>query len=86
MATNNNEHEKEVFQITVNGVGMIWEHKKISYEQIIKLAFPNGPTGGDVRYSVTWTMPDGEEGSLNQGDHVDVVQNMTFDVRNTDKS
>ncbi len=52
----------------------------------MRLAFPHGPTGGDIRYSVTWTKPDGEEGSLRPGQSVKVVNKMLFNVRNTDKS
>ena len=37
-------------------------HPQISYEQLVKLAFPEGPFEGQVRYSITWTKPDGSEG------------------------
>jgi hypothetical protein len=80
-------HPHEVtFHIAVNGQAKVWHHRKITYEQAVKLAFPDGPTGGDVRYSVSWTKPDGQEGSLRPGHSVDVVEEMIFDVRNTDKS
>ena len=79
------EHEV-TFHIFVNGVAEDWRHKEINYEQVVKLAFPNGPFGGNIRYSVTWTKPDGQEGSLRPGKSVDVVDEMIFDVRNTDKS
>jgi hypothetical protein len=74
------------YHIAVNGVAEVWHRHKITYEEVVKLAFPNGPFGGDIRYSVTWTKPDGQEGPLRQGQSVDVVEDMTFDVRNTDKS
>ncbi len=74
------------FNIAVNGEAEVWHERKISYEQVVKLAFPHGPTGGDVRYSVSWTKPDGREGSLRPGHSVEVVEGMKFDVRNTDKS
>ena len=74
------------FHIAVNGEAEVWHHRKITYENVVKLAFPNGPTGGDVRYSVSWTKPDGQEGSLRPGHSIDVVEGMIFDVRNTDKS
>lgn len=72
--------------IFVNGTPEAWPHRKISYEQAVKLAFPHGATGGDIRYSVSWTKPDGQEGSLRPGHSVVVVEEMIFDVRNTDKS
>jgi hypothetical protein len=79
--------EKELtFHIAVNGVAEEWHKKKITYEEVVKLAFPHGPTGPNVRYSVTWTMPHGEEGSMRPGDFVTVEDKMLFNVRNTDKS
>lgn len=86
MADDKNKGHKDEFTIHVNGTPEVWEHKKITFEQIVKLAFPNGPFGGDVRYNVSWTLPDGQEGSLRQGESVDVINEMSFDVRNTDKS
>lgn len=75
------------FHIFVNGEPKVWHQPKINYEQAVKLAFPDGPTGGNVRYSVSWTKPDGTEGSLRPGQPpVDVAEQMIFDVRNTDKS
>jgi len=74
------------FHIAVNGVAEVWHHSKITYEEVVKLAFPSGPTGGDIRYSVSWTKPDGQEGSLRPGHSINVVEGMIFDVRNTDKS
>ena len=80
------EENKKVFHILINGTAEQWQHPQINYEQLVNLAFPNGPHGGDVRYTVTWTKPNGEEGSLRKGQHIDVVEGMKFDVRNTDKS
>ena len=80
-------HPGEVtFHIAVNGTAETWHHRKINYEQVVKLAFPNGSTGNEVRYSVSWTKPDGQEGSLRPGQSVEVVEGMIFDVRNTYKS
>ena len=81
------QHPHEAtFDIAVNGVAEIWHHRRMTYEDAVKLAFPNGPTGGDIRYSVSWTKPDGQEGALRPGQSVEVVEGMSFDVRNTDKS
>ncbi len=79
------EHDKTV-TIVVNGEAKEWRKRKIEYDEVIKLAFPEGPTGGNIRYNVSWTKLDGQEGSLRPGHSVDVVEGMTFDVRNTDKS
>ncbi|HVV15041.1 MAG TPA: multiubiquitin domain-containing protein [Candidatus Paceibacterota bacterium] len=85
MADDNKGHGHTI-SIVVNGIQEKWGEHDISYEQVIKLAFPTGPFGGDVRYSVSWTKPGGHEGSLRRGQSVDVVDHMNFDVRNTDKS
>lgn len=79
-------YSQKATTIFVNGTAEAWPHRKISYEQAVKLAFPHGPTGGNIRYSVSWTKPDGQEGSLRHGQSVAVVEEMMFDVRNTDKS
>ena len=79
-------YSQKTVTIFVNGTQESWPHRKISYDQAVKLAFPQGPFGGDIRYSVSWTKPDGQEGSLRPGHTVVVVEQMIFDVRNTDKS
>lgn len=79
-------HHEATFHIAVNGTEEVWHKKEISYDEVVKLAFPNGPHGGDIRYNVTWNKPDGEEGSLRPGHSVKVVNEMSFRVRNTDKS
>jgi hypothetical protein len=83
-----NDKGKEVtFHIAVNGVAEEWHKETMTYEEAVRLAFPQGPQGGDIRYSVTWTKPDGEEGALRPGQPaVKVVNKMLFNVRNTDKS
>ena len=78
--------KKLTFHIAMNGVAEEWHKEKMTYEEAVHLAFPHGPHGGDIRYSVTWTKPDGEEGSLRPGQSVKVVNKMLFNVRNTDKS
>jgi hypothetical protein len=72
--------------IYVNTEPVIWDCPQISYDELVKLAFPAGPFDGPVRYSITWTKPDGSEGAVLKGDKVKVVDGMKFDVRNTDKS
>lgn len=81
------DHGKDDFHIVVNGVAEDWPHKNMNYQQAVKLAFPDGPHGGDIRYNISWTKPDGQEGSLRPSSKpVDVMNGMIFDVRNTDKS
>jgi len=78
--------EQSGLTIYVNTKPIAWDRPQISYDELIKLAFPEGPFDGNVRYSITWTKPDGSEGALLAGGKVKVVNGMQFDVRNTDKS
>jgi hypothetical protein len=80
------KHGEVTFHIAVNGVAEDWHKKKITYAEVVHLAFPHGPVGPNIRYSITWTMPHGEEGSMRPGDFVTVENGMLFHVRNTDKS
>jgi Multiubiquitin len=73
-------------EIFVNTDPFRWERPKITYEEVVRLAYSDGPHGGNVRYNVMWTRPDGQEGALRPDQSVGVVNEMTFDVRNTDKS
>jgi hypothetical protein len=72
--------------IYVNTIPFKWDRPEIDYEEVVNLAFPDGPHGPEVKYNVMWTKPDGQEGALRRGQRVTVVAEMTFDVRNTDKS
>ncbi len=72
--------------IYVNTDPVVWNCPQIGYDELVKLAFPNGPFDGNVRYSITWTKPGGSEGAVLKGGKVKVVDGMKFDVRNTDKS
>lgn len=72
--------------IYVNTEPVVWERPQIGYDELVKLAFPDGPLEGNVRYSITWTMTDGSEGAVLKGGKVKVAEGMKFDVRNTDKS
>lgn len=72
--------------IFVNTEKVLWNRPQISYDELVKLAFPDGPFNGNVRYTITWTKPDGSEGAVLKGGKVKVVDGMKFDVRNTDKS
>ena len=72
--------------IFVNTEAVVWNRPQINYDELVKLAFPNGPFNGNVRYTITWTKPDGSEGAVLKGGKVTVVDGMKFDVRNTDKS
>lgn len=61
---------------------------KISFEQLVVLAFPTPPTGAQVAFTVSYRKgpPPRPEGSLVPGQSIHVIEGMTFHVTATDKS
>lgn len=78
----------KVYLIIVNGQQKTVTTKAVSYEQIVKLAFPAPITGPNIIYTVGYE--DGPHqnpsGSLMTGGTVKVKDGMIFDVTPTDKS
>ncbi len=80
-------NEKE-FTIIVNTREKEWAEKKISYEQVVTLAFGSYSTDPNVVYTVTYTKGEEpkHEGSLVKGQSVPVKNGMVFNVTQTNKS
>jgi len=78
----------KTYTIYVNGQEKTVATKTVTYEQIVKLAFPNPIIGQNIIYTVGYE--DGPHknpsGSLMPGGKVYVKDGMIFDVTPTDKS
>ena len=74
--------------IIVNGRPKEWNERKISYEQIVKLAFPNAVENDTTVYTVIYTNgpKQNEEDSMVKGDVVFVKNQMVFNVTPTNRS
>jgi hypothetical protein len=78
--------EKKEFKIIVNTREKTWDKAKISYEEVVVLAF------GSVEEGVTYTIDyskgpkQNPEGSLTKGESVEVKDEMIFNVTKTNKS
>jgi Multiubiquitin len=76
------------YTIIVNGQQKVVTTKKVTFDQIVKLAFPNPPAGANILYTVSYE--DGPrknpQGSLKEGQSVFVKNGMIFNVTATDKS
>ena len=74
--------------IIVNGRPKTWSERKISYEQVVKLAFPNYIENEAIVYTVTYTNGPkrNEESSMVKGDVVFVKNQMIFNVTPTNRS
>lgn len=78
-------HHKEI-DIVINGEATTVTEKEMTFDEIVRLAFPNGPFGSSIRYTVTYTDKHGHDGSLVEGQSVHVKEGMVFNVGNTDRS
>lgn len=75
----------ETVTIIVNTKSMSWSEKKISFEQVVELAFPGqpyDPQGTTVEYS----RGHGPDHSLRPGQSVEVKDGMVFDVEPANRS
>lgn len=79
-----NEHPQKAYTILVNGTQEVWTDHRISYEQVVQLAFPGSPT--DVLYSVSYTSVHGKDRMLAPGQDTEVKEGMSFNVVKTNRS
>jgi len=91
---NSEEHKNEApgqnkeFTIIVNGREKIFTDKKISFIQVVELAFDTTEIDGNICYTVTYSKGEDKKpkGTMVKGDMVPVKSGMIFNVTATDKS
>jgi hypothetical protein len=86
----NNEHfysEKEV-QIVVNAKPRMVAKRRMRFEEVVELAFPNAPKNPNTTYTVAYRHGPhaNPEGTLTPGNYVKIRKGMVFSVTATDKS
>lgn len=60
---------------------------RIAFEEVVALAYPSTPPGGNIAYSVMYQRGHGNAaGTLVPGQSVKVKEGMRFDVTATDRS
>jgi hypothetical protein len=88
MNPNEEKHEQKSVTIIVNGRPKEWSEKKISFTQVVVLAFGTYENNDQIIYTMTYKANDhsnhGETMVL--GDEVNVHPGMVFNVSRTDKS
>lgn len=74
--------------IIVNGREKTVERGRLTFDQIVALAFDNPPTGEFICFTITFRRGhrDRPEGTLAEGESVNVREGMIFNVTATDKS
>ncbi len=82
------KHDEHSVEIIVNGRQKIWTERKISYEQVVKLAFENYVEDETTVYTVSYSHGPGQnqEGSMVKGVVVFVKNKMIFNVTKTNRS
>jgi hypothetical protein len=82
------EERHKGFDIIVNAEQHHMEKKRVSFEQVVKLAFPVPPPGQNILYTVTYYNGPkvNPEGILTAGQTVKVKNGMIFNVKATDRS
>jgi multiubiquitin len=79
---------KTATSIVVNGREKEWPKKKISFSELVAVAYPVPPNGQNIVYTITYHSgpPENPEGTLKEGKSVTLTDGMVFNVRFTDKS
>lgn len=83
------KHEEKTTTIIVNGVRRETREKRLSFEEVIKLAFGQYDAADNVAYTVTYSYKKGhhnDKGILVAGDSVMVKEGMVFNVTKTTRS
>lgn len=71
-------------QIIINMEAHTVSQQRISYEEIVRLAFPQGPF--DITYSVDFASERGQDGTLSKGKDTKVHDGMIFNVIKSNRS
>jgi Multiubiquitin len=83
----NAEEKPHQVEIIVNGRPRTIEGDEVSFEEAVKLAFPQPPPGDNIVYTVAYRKAAGDRsGDLVKGQSVKVKEGTIFDVTATDKS
>ncbi len=76
------------FNIVVNGKAKKVDHQVLTFDEVVKLAYPTPPAQGDIVYIVTFHNADQEpkNGDLVEGKTVTVRNGTQFDVKHSFRS
>jgi hypothetical protein len=72
--------------IIVNGRQREFTGQRISYSQVVQIAFPDDQANDNIEYTVAYANPHGKDGTLVSGQEVHVKEGMIFNVTKTNRS
>lgn len=80
-------HTQKLFTILINARKVEVDHKRVTFDEIVALT-PNVPTGPNILYTITYLKgpKKNPEGTLVEGQTVNIKNGMRFNVTATDKS
>lgn len=78
--------QNKTYSIIVNGRPREVSEHKLTYLQVVQLAFPGEQPSDGVVYTVTYSNPHGRDGSLVESQRVTIKNGTVFNVDRTDKS
>lgn len=87
-----NEHanqapgQNKVHTIIVNTRSKEVAGQKISYTEVVQLAYPDSQPTANTSYTVSYSKPHGEDGVLASGEEVHITEGMAFNVIKTIRS
>lgn len=76
----------KTYSIIVNGRPREVSDHKLTYLQVVQLAYPGEAPTETIVFTVTYSDPHGRDGSLTAGEDVTIKDGMIFNVRKTDRS
>jgi hypothetical protein len=75
------------FKVTVNTKEKVVEKSQLTFNEVCLLAYPEGPFGDGIVYSVLYRYKhDKDDQLLDKSSSVQIREGMTFDVDNADRS
>jgi len=78
-------HDK-TYTIIVNGRPREVTERKLTYLEVVQLAYPGEESSDTIVFTVTYSNPCGRDGSLVAGDEVKIKDGVIFNVVRTDQS
>lgn len=81
------KHHKEI-TIVINGTAKTVQKERLTFEEVVALAFDNPPTGDGVQFTVQYSRghSDKPKGTLVEGQSVETKEGMELDVTPTNRS
>jgi hypothetical protein len=78
--------QNKSYDIIVNGRPRVVTEHKLTYLQVVQLAYPDEQPTEKVVFTVTFSNPHGKDGSMVEGDKTNIKDGIIFNVRKTDQS